>query len=188
MQLTRRTLVAFGGLFGLGVLERLYSTVAAGESDDDAAACGNETVAESVAAGEESDGSDEGSNDEDGDDEAWTLPDDSPLEEIATVSVDALEEEGLEDPMLSITNTDSEARSVSVRIDSESDTALEETNDIPGESVLEVVAGESGTYETTVESGSLQSTTSITASGECPAHTEITLGDSGVRMNTSMRC
>ncbi|NGM69110.1 hypothetical protein G6M89_08835 [Natronolimnobius sp. AArcel1] len=179
MQLTRRMVVALGGLLSLGLLERLHSIVTANESATDSATNSTETETDET-----------GDSDTEDDETAWTLPDDSPLEEIATVAIDAVDEDGLEEPMLSITNTDEDDRSLTLRIDFEDadEPALEATDDLPGETVLEVVAGEPGTYETMVESGSLESTTSISASADCLAHTEITLGDSGVSMNTSMSC
>ncbi|ELY45791.1 hypothetical protein [Natronorubrum tibetense] len=91
---------------------------------------------------------------------------------------------------LYIRNATDDERSVEVRIDHDEETVLDRTEDVPAEAYLEIVLVDPGTYETTVESESSRSTTSITPpSADCEeSRTVMTLGEGGIGVDTSIQC
>lgn len=198
MQLTRRALARFASVLGLGTLLDWDSFTAAG-TDADAATettahrngdrSDTESAPEAAAETEAEEEETAPHGDEESGDDEWTVPDDGPIEAMATVAADDVDEAGLESPVLSIHNTTSERRSLSLRINHDDATVLERTGAIPGETVLEIGVNEPGTYETTVESGSLRSSTTVPVSEDCAdSHTEIQVGETGLGTNTSISC
>ncbi|WP_440764692.1 hypothetical protein [Natronorubrum sp. DTA7] len=91
---------------------------------------------------------------------------------------------------LYIWNATDDERSVEIQIDHDGASVLDRTEDVPAEEYLEIVLIDSGTYETTVESESSQSTTSITPpSGDCgESRTVMTLQERGIGVDTSIVC
>lgn len=201
MRLTRRAIVRLGGVFGLGALlewlESLVSTADDTGADDEtnesaATDTDTDTDPDDPSSDDTAADSTQPTDDETGD---WETPDEGPIEAVEIVDVDDADgadnadEDGLESPLLSIRNADAESRSLSVRIDHDDATVLERTGTVPGDAALEIAVTEAGTYETTVESEHLRSTTSMTVSADCDeSHTEITLGETGIETNTSISC
>ncbi|SDJ67812.1 hypothetical protein [Natronorubrum texcoconense] len=91
---------------------------------------------------------------------------------------------------LYVRNASDDERSVEIQIEHDEETVLDRTEDVPAEAYLEVALVDSGTYETTVESESSQSSVSMTPpSGDCEeSRTVMTLGDGGIGVDTSIVC
>lgn len=89
-----------------------------------------------------------------------------------------------------VENEEADEREVELRIERDDTVVLEGTNPLPGETALEVVLSEPGSYETTLESGWLTNTTSISRSGPCEESRTVVsfTAGGGISTNTTTSC
>ncbi|GAB3669452.1 hypothetical protein [Halopiger thermotolerans] len=206
----RRTLVRVASGVGLGALAGCL-----GAADDSSDGGGDENETAVAEAGNETDEAIGNETVTEGDD---VLEEDTeltfetlkaePFEAIGTTALDDSGDEGDEGDgeetddeelvdeeatvyhRIRIENASDRDREVAIRIDRDGTTVLEGTNELPAETALEIVIGEPGTYETTLEAGGIRNTSSISRSGTpCEeSRTVVSFTDGGIETNTTTSC
>lgn len=202
----RRTLVRVASGVGLGALAGCLgaaddSADGGGDADENetGAAAGNETD-EETGNGTVTDGDDVL---EEGTELTFETLETEPFVAIGTTALDgsgdeddegdgeeADDEEATVYHRIRIENASDRDREISIRIDRDGTTVLEGTNELPAETALEIVVGEPGTYETTLEAGGIRNTSSISRSGTpCEeSRTVVSFTDGGIETNTTTSC
>ncbi|AEH35708.1 hypothetical protein [Halopiger xanaduensis] len=204
----RRTLVRIAPGVGLGFLAGCLGA-ADDSSDGDGETAGNETAETESETGTETANETEtdGGDDVLEDDAELTFEtlEVGPFEAITTTALDdsadkgdgekAADEEPVDEGAtvyhrITIENASNRDRELSIRIDRDGTTVLEGTNELSPETALEIVIGEPGTYETTLEAGGIRNTSSISRSGTpCEeSRTVVSFTDGGIETNTTTSC
>lgn len=203
----RRTLVRIASGVGLGLVAGCLGA-ADDSSDGDGDTGGNQTTeAENRTETKNANKTETEENDVLEDDTELTFEtlETDPFVVIATTALDDSEDEnddeGSDDVMadieeetiyhrLTIENESDRGRDLTIRIDRDETTVLEGTNELPAETVLEIVIGEPGAYETTLETDGIRNTSSISRSGSpCEeSRTVVSFTDGGIETNTTTSC
>lgn len=203
----RRTLVRIASGVGLGLVAGCL-----GAADDSSNGDGSTWENETTETADKSGTNTENKTDTD---EYDVLEDDTeltfetletdPFELIATTSLDESEDEKEDEESndvasdieeetiyhrLTVENESDQGRDLTIQIDRDGTTVLEGTNELPAETGLEIVIGEPGSYETTLETGGISNTSSISRSGPpCEeSRTVVSFTDSGIETNTTTSC
>ncbi|WP_141465925.1 hypothetical protein [Salinadaptatus halalkaliphilus] len=166
----RRTLVSFGTTVGLVSIVGCL-----GDRSD--------TTDGSPVESTDSTGDDGENDDADGDrtdDEFTDVTPSDPIERIDIVDSDnRTETEPGDLHAISVTNADTDARDLTVRIDHDGASVFDETDELPADTTLEIVVNEPGTYATDIESGSARANMTTTYSSGDRSLTTVSLREGG---------